>query len=102
MSRMRAAGAFQLGTADIGRAVDDLALQVGVIDHVVVDQAEPAHACGGQIHRQRRSQPARADQQHAGSLQLLLPAHAHFGHDQVAAVALHFFMRQGQWAGSIF
>ena len=34
-------------------------------------------------------------QQHARRLQLALPVHAHLGHDQVAAVALHLLVAQG-------
>ncbi len=87
-------GARQLQPADVLRAVDDLPLQIGVVDHVVVDQAQAADAGRGQIHRQRRAKAARADEQHRRRLQLLLPAHTHFGHDQMAAVALDLLVRQ--------
>ena len=43
---------------------------------------------------ERRAETARADQQHAGLLQLQLPFHADFGHDQVPAVAEDFVFRQ--------
>ncbi len=46
-------GAFQLQPANVLRAVDDLPLQVGVVDGVVVDQADAADAGRGQVHGQR-------------------------------------------------
>ncbi len=33
--------------------MDDLAVQVGLVDDVEVDQAQRAHARRGQVHRQR-------------------------------------------------
>ena len=50
----------------------------------------PADAGRGQVQAQRRTEPAGADQQHAGGLEPLLPVHADFGHDQVPAVAGDF------------
>ena len=51
-------------------------------------------AGGCQIHAQRRAQAARADQQHVRVLQLELPFHADFGHDQVPRVAQDFVVRK--------
>ena len=45
--------------------MNDLALQVGQIDGVVVDDAERADAGGGQVQQQRRAEPARTHHQHA-------------------------------------
>ena len=53
-----------------------------------------AHARRRQIQAQRRAQASRADHQHAGALELELPLHPHFGHDQVPAVALDLFLRK--------
>ena len=39
-------------------------------DFVVIDQADASHARGGKIDRSRRSQSARADDQHGGRFQL--------------------------------
>jgi hypothetical protein len=72
--------------------MDHLAVQVGLVHHVEVDQAQPAHARGGEVKGQGRAQAARADEQHRGSLQLLLAGHAHFRHDQVPRVAQDFFV----------
>ena len=87
-------GRLQLGTANVVGGVDDLPLQIGVVHHVEVDQAQRAHAGRGQIERQRRAESAGADAQHARRLQLLLPVHAHLGHDQVARVAQDFIVAQ--------
>ena len=44
--------------------VDHLALQVGGVDHVVVDQAERADPGRREVERGRSAEPAGADQQH--------------------------------------
>jgi hypothetical protein len=54
-------------------AVDDLALQVGLVHHVEIDNADAANASGGQIQQQRRPQAARAHAEHASGLEPLLP-----------------------------
>ncbi len=59
------AGGVQLGPADVGGAVQHLALQVAEIDDVEIDQADAADAGGGQVQPQRRAEPAGADEQHA-------------------------------------
>ena len=48
----------------------------------------------------RRTQPPGADTQYLGRLELLLPAQAHFGHDQVARVAQDFLVAKGGGRGS--
>jgi hypothetical protein len=83
-------GGIELLAANVGGRVDDLALQVGVIDHVEVHNAERADARGRQVKRQRRTESARSDAQDFRGLQLLLPFHAHLGHDQMARVAQDF------------
>ena len=82
----------QLRTADVRRAVKNLALQVAEIHDVEVDDAERADAGSREIQRGGRSQPARADAQHPGGLQLALPLHADLGHDQMPAVPLDLFV----------
>ena len=76
-----------LGLADVGLAVDDLALQVGLVDGVELDDAERADPGRGQVQQRRAAQPAGPDHQHPGVLQPLLPVHADVGDDQVPAVA---------------
>ena len=77
--------------------MDDLPLQVRVIDDVEVDHAKRAHASRRQIERQRRTQPTGADAQHLRGLDLLLPLHAHFGHDQMSRVAQDLIFVQRHW-----
>ena len=83
----RVAGAVDFEPADVGAAVDDLALQVGLLDDVEVDDAQCADAGGGQIQQRRGAQPARADDQYARVLQPLLAVEAEVGQQQVPAVA---------------
>src|SRR6266851_289747 len=56
----------------------------------------PNVTCRCQIQSQRRAQTARANEQDFGVLQLELPVHADFRHDQVAAVAQNFLVRKGR------
>src|SRR4029078_4668144 len=85
---------LQLRPSDIGRAVQDLPVQVAEVDGVEVDDAEAADAGGGEIERGGGAGGARADAQHACRLQPPLTVDAHLRHDQVPAVALDFFRRQ--------
>ena len=50
-----------LGPADIRSAVHDLALQIGCLDHVVVDDGEGADARRGEGEHDRRAEAAGAD-----------------------------------------
>jgi hypothetical protein len=70
--------------------VDHLALQVGEGDRVVVDNADRADPGPGEIFEHGRAQPARADHQHAGILELLLPRAADFRQQDVPPVAFDF------------
>jgi hypothetical protein len=88
---------IQLLAPNVGRRVNDLPLQVGVIHYIEIDQAERAYASGRKVQGQRRPQPARANTQHARRLQLLLPFHADLRHDQVARVAQDFILAQRCW-----
>jgi hypothetical protein len=74
--------------------MENLALQVGVIDHVKINDPERAHARGGKIKRKRRAQSAGADAEHARRLQFLLPIHANLRHDQMPRVAQDFVLVQ--------
>ena len=68
--------------------MDDLALQVGQVDLVVVDDPQRPHARRSQIQRGRAAQAAGPEQQHLGVEQLLLALGADLGQQQVARVAL--------------
>ena len=84
-------GGFDFGFANPGCAVDDLALQVGVVHHVKVHQANPANAGGGEVEQQGRTQTAAANAEHAGGFQTLLAFQSHFGQDEVSRVAFVLF-----------
>ena len=81
---------FDLAPSDVGRAVENLPLQVAEVDDVEVDEAERADAGGRQVERRRRTEPAGADADDARLLQLPLTLDADLRNDQVAAVALDF------------
>ena len=80
---------WAFGLPDVGLAVDDLALQVGLVDLVELRDAERADARRGQVEQRRAAQAAGADDEHLGVLEALLPGHADVGDDQVPAVAAY-------------
>ena len=88
---------IQFLPAHVGSRMNDLPLQVGVIHYIEIDQTQRAHARGCKIKRQRRSQPARANAQHARRFQLLLPLHADLRHDQMPRVAQDFVLAECHW-----
>ena len=91
---MTLGGAVDLAPADVGRGVDDLALQVGQRDDVVIDDAERADTRGRQIHQHRRAEAAGADHQHRRLLQRGLPGAADVAQHDMAGVAFEFVGRQ--------
>jgi hypothetical protein len=82
-------GAFGLGLADPAGGVGDLAVQVGEVDPVVVDDAQGPDAGGGQVEHQGRAQAAGTDQQHLGIEQPGLADPADLGQHDVAGIAQH-------------
>ena len=76
------------GDADAVGRVDDLALEVGEVDLVVVDDAERADAGRREVERGRRAEPAGAQQQHLRLEQLGLALEADLRDEDVARVAL--------------
>ena len=65
-------GGFGLGLAYGCCAVDDLAVQVGEGDGVVVEKQDASHACACEIEKGRRSQAAGADDGDGGSAKSFL------------------------------
>ena len=92
-------GRIELLAAHVRGGVDHLPLQVGEVDHVEIHQADAADAGRGQVQAERRAQAAGAHQQHLGLFQLLLAFHAHFGNDQVPAVAQDLVVGERGLAG---
>ena len=87
-------GALRLRPADIALAVDDLALEIGLVDDVELHDAQRANPRRREVHQSGTAEAARADAQHAGVLQSLLPRHPDVGDDEVAAVAADLVGRQ--------
>src|SRR5699024_11810158 len=54
-------GGLGLGAIDVTLAVNDLALEVGLVDHVEVDDAQRSHARGGKVQQRGGAEAARAD-----------------------------------------
>ena len=81
-------GRVHLALADPVQVVEDLALQVGLVDDVHVDDAEGADAGGGQVEGGGRPEAARSEQQDLGLEQLGLPGGVHLREQQVALVAV--------------
>ena len=76
-------GRFRFGTADVFRAVNDLALKIREIDGVEINDPDLADAGGGQVHGDRRAESARTDAEDAGGANFLLARHPDFGQDEV-------------------
>ncbi|MNS93939.1 hypothetical protein D3C72_1281400 [compost metagenome] len=81
--------------AHTGRRVGDLALQIGQVDRVVIDEGQLADAAGGQVHGRRRAEPARADHQHMRIEQGLLAFDADLIKQDVARVAQQLVVVHG-------
>ena len=75
--------------------MDHLALQVGGVDHVVIDDSDRANACGREIEGGRRSETAGAEQQHLRLEQLDLAFDPDLGQQDVPRVAVTLFGGQG-------
>ena len=91
----RLLGRVDLALADAVDVVQDLALQVRVVDHVHVDDADGADPGRGQVQGGRRAEPAGAQQQHLGVEQLELALLADLGQQQVALVAVALLGAEG-------
>ena len=76
-----------LGLADALGVVDHLALQVRLVDQVVIDDPYRADPGRGQVERGRRAQAAGAQQQHLRVQQLHLALDPELGQQGVARVA---------------
>src|SRR6266513_1822995 len=93
--KARARG-FALRLAYVAGAKRNLTLEIGEVDDIKVYQPEFAHARGRKVQAKWCAEPARADEQYLGVLQLELPLHANFRHDEVPAVAKNFFVRKAR------
>ena len=67
--------------------MQDLTLEVGGVDDVVLDDPERAHSGGREVEGGRRAQSTGTDQQDAGRLELSLAGLADLGKGEVSRVA---------------
>ena len=91
----RLARGIRLALAQLGRRVQDLALEVRGVDAVVVDDSDPSNACGREVQRSGRAQAARPDQEDVRLEQALLPRDPDLRDQQVAAVARQLLVVEG-------
>ncbi|MGY2931444.1 hypothetical protein ACVWZ6_001046 [Bradyrhizobium sp. GM6.1] len=89
--------ALDLVPADIGRGVNDLALEVRQRHHVVIDHAERTDAGGRQIHQSGRTEPAGADHQHGGPLQRSLAGATDIAQHDMAGITFEFVRAQHRY-----
>ena len=73
----------------------DLALQVGEVDLVVVDQGDPADAGRAEVERHRRAEAAGADHQRVGGSEALLAFDADVVEQDVARIAQQLVVGHG-------
>ena len=83
-------GGGSLGDANPRRGVGDLALEVGQVDLVVVDDADCADSRRRQVQYQGRAEPARADDEDSRVSEFGLTDPADLGQEDVAGVAVEF------------
>ena len=81
-------GALRLGHADVRREVQQLAVEVGQLDRVVVEDAEPPDARARQVQRHGGAERARADHEHARLAHGRLLGEPPLGQRELAPVAL--------------
>ena len=67
--RDRVGRGVDLRSADVVLPVHDLALQVGLVDHVEVQDADAADPGRGEVEQGRRPEAAGADAEHRGRLE---------------------------------
>ena len=86
---------LRLAYARLG--VRDLTLQVGQVNVIVVHQGQPADTGAAQIQRDRGSQAARADQQHAARCDALLAFHTDLVEQDMARIAQQVSVVHQSW-----
>ncbi len=90
----RILGTVDLLAAHVGRAVKDLALEVGEINRVEVNQPDAADAGGSEIEGDRGAEATRTDAEYGGGLELLLTFEGDLRHDEMSRVARDLVVAQ--------
>ena len=73
--------------ADIGLPVDHLTLEIRFVNLIELDDADRSDPGCREVEQRRGTESTRADHQHLGVLQTLLPVDTEVGDDQVPAVS---------------
>ena len=84
-------GRFDFWSADVPRAMEELAVQIGDVDRVKIDESNRSNSRGREVHRGRRTEASRPDQQHARRSKTCLSFFPDFGKRYLAGVALTLF-----------
>jgi hypothetical protein len=84
-----------LVAADVPGRVEDLPLKIALVDPVVIDETEPAHARRGEIQARGAAEPAQANKQNGAAAQAELTLHANLGQGEVAPVSLELIRGEG-------
>ena len=79
--------ALELRPPDPARVVEDLPLEVALVDHVEVHDADASHSRRGEVERGRGAEAPRPHEQHARALEAALALDRDLGQDEVARVA---------------
>jgi hypothetical protein len=74
--------------------MENLALEIGIINRVEINDADLADARRGEVHGNGRAQPACANAQDAGGFDPFLAGQTHFGQNQVPGVPADFLIIQ--------
>jgi hypothetical protein len=77
-------------STNIASSVEDLALEVGGIDHIKVDHPQRADSGGGEIETRRRPQTTSTNKENAGGFEAFLTIQSDTGKRQVSGVAGNF------------
>ena len=88
-------GGLGLGPADVGVGVDDLAVQVGQVDDVGVDDTDGADTSGRQVEQGRRPEAAGADDQDPGGGEAFLAVPPDVGEEHVPGVPRGLGLAEG-------
>ena len=84
---------FRLGPADVGGGEGRLALEVGLVDRVAVDQRQPPDPGARQVLQRRAADPATADQNDMRLGERDLAGAADLGQDDMAGETVQAFGR---------
>src|SRR5688572_30856087 len=87
-------GRFRLPAPNAARAVKNLALEVRAVDDVGVDDPEMSDARRREVHRDRGSEAAGADDEHPGLLEPPLAVRTDTRKDEVPAVSSQLLGRE--------